>query len=64
MKRGDPPPPLPKRVANPRIGEDQALHEFYSNSDNMHHATSDDAFTQAWLIKADLSSRNLSEKTV
>ena len=36
MKRGDMPPPLPKRVADPSIREDQALHEFYSNSDKMH----------------------------
>ena len=28
MKRGGMPPPLPQRVANPRIGEDQALQEF------------------------------------
>ena len=48
MKRGDMPPPVPKRVVNPRIRDDQALHEFYSNSDKMHRATSDDAFTQAW----------------
>ena len=48
MKRGGMPPPVPKRVANPRIRDDQALHEFYSNSDKMHRATSDDAFTQAW----------------
>ena len=47
MKRGDLPPPLPKRVANPKIREDQALHEFYSNSDNMHRATSD-----AWFDKS------------
>ena len=48
MKRGDMPPPLPKRVANPRIRDDQALQENYSNSDKMHRAASDDAFTQAW----------------
>ena len=48
MKRGGMPPPLLKRVANPRIRDDQALHEFYLNSDKMHRATSDDAFTQAW----------------
>ena len=49
MKRGDMPPPLPERVTNPRIREDQVLHEFDSNSDKMHRATSDDAYTQAWL---------------
>ena len=48
MKRGDMPPPVPKRVANPRIRDDQALVEFYSNSDRMHRATSDDAFSHAW----------------
>ena len=44
MKRGDKPPPLPRRVANPRIREDQAVQEFYSKWDKMHHATSDDDF--------------------
>ena len=48
MKRGDMPPPVPRRVVNPRIRDNQALHEFFSNSDKMHRATSDDAFTQAW----------------
>ena len=48
MKKGDVPPPVPERVTNPRIREDQALQEFHSNSDRMHRATSDDAFTQAW----------------
>ena len=48
MKRGDMPPPVPKRVVNPRIRDDQALHEFYSNSDKRHRATSDDASTHAW----------------
>ena len=43
MKRGDVPPQLRQRVANARIRDDQALHEFYSNSDKMHRATSDDA---------------------
>ena len=45
MKRSDMPPPVPKRVANPRIQEDQALHEFYS--DKIHRTTFDDACTQA-----------------
>ena len=48
MKRGDMPPPVPKRVVHQRIRDDQALHEFYSNSDKMHRATSDDTFAQAW----------------
>ena len=46
MKRGDMPPPVPKRAANPSIREDQALQEFYSNSDKIHR-TSEDAFTKA-----------------
>ena len=45
MKKGDMPPPVLERVANPRIREDQALHEIHSNSDTMHRATSDDDFT-------------------
>ena len=48
MKRGDMPPPLPQRAANPRIREHQALQEFHSKSDKMHRATSDDDLTQAW----------------
>ena len=48
MKQGDMPPPVPERVANPRIRDDRAVQEFQSNSDKMHRATSDDAFTQAW----------------
>ena len=48
MKRGDMPPPVPKRVANPRIQEDQALQEFHSNSDKMHRATPEDEFAQTW----------------
>ena len=46
MKRGDMPPPVPKRVANPRIREYQALQEFHSNSDKMHRATPEDEFAQ------------------
>ena len=51
MKRGDMPPPMPQRVANPRIPEDQALQEFHSKSDKMHRATSNDDFTKSmvWL---------------
>ena len=48
MKRGDMPPPVPERVANPRIQEDQALQEFHSNSDKMHRATPEDEFAQTW----------------
>ena len=48
MKIGDMPPPLPGRDSNPRIRDDQATNEIFSNSDKMHRATSDDACTQAW----------------
>ena len=47
MKRGDMPPAVPMRVADPRIREDQALQEFRSNSDK--HGS----------IVADLLSHNL-----
>ena len=39
---------MPQRVAHPRIREDQALQEFHSKSGEMHRATSDDDFSQAW----------------
>ena len=48
MKIGDTPPPLPRRVSKPRIRDDQALNEFFPNSDKMHRATSDNVYTQAW----------------
>ena len=48
MKRSEMPPPLPNRVPNPRSRDDRALHTCFSYSDNMHRATSDDAYTQAW----------------
>ena len=41
------PPLLSRRVCNPRIRDDQALHDF-SISDKMYRASSDDAHTQAW----------------
>ena len=47
-KRGDMPPPVPKRVNNPRIREDQAKLEFYSNSDRIHRATPEDEVAQTW----------------
>ena len=47
MKRGDMPLSLPRRVPNPRIRDDRALHAFFSNSDKMHRATPDDAYTKA-----------------
>ena len=48
MKRGDMPPPVPKRVANPRIQEDQAQLEFDSKSDKMHRSAPEDEFAQTW----------------
>ena len=48
MEKDDMLPPLPQRLANSENSEDQALQKFYSNSDEMHRATSDDACTQAW----------------
>ena len=48
MRTGDMPPPEPERVANPRIREDRAVQDFRQNSEKMHHATSEDAFTKAW----------------
>ena len=48
MKRGDTPPPLPQRVANPRIRKDHPLQESHSKSDKMHRAASNDHFSQAW----------------
>ena len=42
------PPPVPKRVNNPRIREDQAKLEFYSNSDRIHRTTSEDDVAQTW----------------
>ena len=48
MRIGDMPPSLPGRDFNPRTRDDQASNQFFSNSDKMHLATSDDAGTQAW----------------
>ena len=48
MRQGDMPPSFPERVSNPRIREDRAVQKFQSNSDKMHRAISEDAFTQAW----------------
>ena len=42
------PPPVPERVANPRIREDRAIQEFRQNSEQMHRATTEDAYTKAW----------------
>ena len=48
MKIGDMPPPLPRRVSNPRIRGDQAWNGFFSNWKKMRRAASDDVYTQAW----------------
>ena len=48
MKRGNMPPPVPKRVNDPRTREDQAKLEFYSNSDRIHRTTPEDEFAQRW----------------
>ena len=48
MRKGEMPPPVPERVANPRIREDQAIQEYRQNSEKMRRATSEDAYTKAW----------------
>ena len=48
MGQGDMPPPVPARVANPRIREDRAVQFFRQNSEKMHRATSEDVYTTAW----------------
>ena len=48
MRQGDMPPPVPERVANPRIREDRAVQDFQYNSEKMHRATYEDACTRAW----------------
>ena len=48
MRRGAMPPPVPQRVANPRIREDRAVQDFRQNSEKMHRATHGDAYTRAW----------------
>ena len=47
-RKGGVPPPLPRRIDNPRIREDPKLLEFFSISDKIHRATSEDIFAQAW----------------
>ena len=49
MRKSDMSPPAPERVANPRTREDRALQEFRQNSEKMHRATYEDAYTKAWL---------------
>ena len=48
-KKGDMSPPLSRKVSNMRIRDDQALalHDFFSNSDQMHRASSGGTYTQA-----------------
>ena len=48
MRQSDMPPPTPERVANPRIREDRAVQNFQFNSEKMHRATFEDAYTRAW----------------
>ena len=42
------PPPVPERVANPRVREDGAVQNFQRNSGKMHRATFEKAYTGAW----------------
>ena len=44
-RRGDMLPPVPERVANPKIREDRAVQDFRQNSEKMRRATSKDACT-------------------
>ena len=48
MRQGDMPPLVPERVTNPRIREDRAGQDFQWNSEKMHRATYEDAYTRAW----------------
>ena len=48
MRQGDMPPPVPERVAIPRLREDRAGQDFRQNSEKMHRATCEDAYTRAW----------------
>ena len=36
MRKGDMPPPVPERIAIPRIREDRAVQDFRQNSEKMH----------------------------
>ena len=47
-RRGDLPPPVLERIANPRIREDRAVQDFQYNSEKMHRAAREDAYTRAW----------------
>ena len=48
MRQSDMPPPVPERVANPSIREDRAVQDFQKNSEEMHRATDEEAYTRAW----------------
>ena len=48
MRQGDMPPPVPERVTNPRIREKRAVQDFQRNSEKMHRATYEDAFSRSW----------------
>ena len=43
MTQSDMPPPVPERVANPRIREDRVVQDFQWNSEKMHRATCEEA---------------------
>ena len=44
MKTSDMPPPLPRRVSNPKIQDDQALNEMFGTRTICTGATSEDAY--------------------
>ena len=46
-RKDERPPPLQRRIDNPRIRDLPAFTEFYLNTDKIHHATSEDACAQA-----------------
>ena len=48
LRQGDLPPPIPERVAKPRIREDRAVQDFQCNSEKMHRDTYEDASKRAW----------------
>ena len=47
-RRRDMPPPVPERVANPKIREDRAVQDFQSHSEKMHRVTHEDVYSRAW----------------
>ena len=48
MRHSDMLPPVPQRVANPKIRQDRAAQDSRQNSENMHRATSENAHTKAF----------------